>query len=544
MEALYGLLFLLAGLGVLLYGIQGVGQGLESVAGRSIRRNINKLSRNRYIGFLSGIGSTFLVQSSSVSTIMYIGLINIGALTLMQVLPLFLGAQFGSSIVLFLLCFESFNIVEFFGLFTLIGAMIFSFSKNPQIIKIGKTLTSFGLLFCGLKMTSLGMEAVTQNPDVINFISSLTNPFLLILIGLICGMGLHCLGTTALIVSLMSIGDNAMSLVAGLYILAGANTGTTFVSILASLKSNVNAKRSALFNVYISISTTILMALVIAFTPLAQALNNVITNESLIIVLVLSIMNIVNPFLHLFFIKPLAKMLILIIPDKDKSEKQKIFIVEPNLSSNMPIVSHQILKGMQELAIEQKDILEKVEAYLKEPTKRKKQNLLNRINVFCTNIGQTKSNILKVSDESNYLPTLQYYSSALLEAEHIAELSLNVMNKAYEMKKFTDAEKECVREHFKLIQKISKGYEIIYEIKEKELLDNIEVELEDEFSYDKELALLKIQTRKLLYRRFDVKSKTKQNKKHRMQEFEDLFYIIQALENIINYINGQIVKIC
>ena len=544
MEAIYGLLFLLSGLGVLLYGIQGIGQGLESVAGKAIRRNINKLSQNRFVGFLSGVGSTIMVQSSSVSTIMYIGLINIGALTLLQALPIFLGAQVGSSIVLFLLCFESFNIVEIFGLFALIGALIFTFSKNPQVIKIGKTITSFGLLFCGLKMTSIGMEAVTSDPNVSAFIASLTNPFVLILIGIVCGMGLHCLGTTALIISLMSLGDSTMTLISAMYLIAGANTGTTFASILACLKSNLTAKRATIFNVYMSVGTTIIMVLVVAFTPLVDWVSSLISNEAVVIVLILAVMNILNAFLQLALVKPISKLLYKILPDKNGSEKQKIFVLESNLISNLPIASHQILKGMQELALEQKEIIEKVQAYLSEPTKRKKQNLVNRINLFYTNIAQTKSNIMKVTDESNYMPTLQYYSSALGESEHIAELCLNTINRTVSFDDLTDEEKECVKEHFALIEKISKAYGVIFEIKEKELLDNIDIEIEDEFSYDKELALLKIRTQKLLYKRLETKAKTVKDKKIKMQMFDEVFTIIQSLENIVNYINNQIVKIC
>ncbi len=544
MEAIYGLLFLLSGLGVLLYGIQGIGQGLESVAGKAIRRNINKLSKNRFVGFLSGVGSTIMVQSSSVSTIMYIGLINIGALTLLQALPIFLGAQVGSSIVLFLLCFESFNIVEIFGLFALIGALIFTFSKNPQVIKIGKTITSFGLLFCGLKMTSIGMEAVTSDPNVSAFIASLTNPFVLILIGIVCGMGLHCLGTTALIISLMSLGDSTMTLISAMYLIAGANTGTTFASILACLKSNLTAKRATIFNVYMSVGTTIIMVLVVAFTPLVDWVSSLISNEAVVIVLILAVMNILNAFLQLALVKPISKLLYKILPDKNGSEKQKIFVLESNLISNLPIASHQILKGMQELALEQKEIIEKVQAYLSEPTKRKKQNLVNRINLFYTNIAQTKSNIMKVTDESNYMPTLQYYSSALGESEHIAALCLNIINRTVSFDDLTDEEKECVKEHFALIEKISKAYGVIFEIKEKELLDNIDIEIEDEFSYDKELALLKIRTQKLLYKRLETKAKTVKDKKIKMQMFDEVFTIIQSLENIVNYINNQIVKIC
>ena len=544
MEAIYGLFFLLSGLGVLLYGIQGVGQGLESVAGKAIRRNISKLSKNRFVDVLSGLGSTIMVQSSSVSTIMYIGLINIGALTLLQALPIFLGAQVGSSLVLFLLCFESFNIVEIFGLFALIGALMFTFSKNPQVIKIGKTITSFGLLFCGLKMTSIGMEAVTNDPNVSAFIASLTNPFLLILIGIICGMGLHCLGTTALIVSLMSLSDSTMTMMSAMYLIAGANTGTTFASVLACLKSNITAKRATIFNVYMSVGTTIIMVLVVTFTPLVEWVSSWISNESVVIVLILAVMNILNAILQLFLVKPISKLLYKILPDKNGSERQKIFILESNLTSNLPIASHQILKGMQELALEQREIIDKVEAYLKEPSKRKKQNLVNRINVFYTNIAQTKSNILKVSDDSNYMPMLQYYSSALGESEHIAELCLNIINRAVTLYDLTETEKDCIKEHFDLIQKISKAYEVIFEIKEKELLDNIDIEIEDEFSYDKELAFLKIRTRKLLYKRLESQAKTVKDKKLKLQKFDEVFTIIQALENIVNYINNQIVKIC
>ena len=543
MEALYGLLFLLSGLGVLLFGIQGVGQGLESVAGKAIRQNINKLSRNRALGFASGFGSTILVQSSSVSTIMYIGLINLGALSLMQALPMFLGAQVGSSLVLFLLCFESLNIVEFFGLFALIGALIFTFSKDPKVIKIGKTITSFGLLFCGLKMTSIGMEAVVSEPSIASAIASMTNPLVLILIGIICGMGLHCLGTTALLISLMSFGDGTMTMISAMYVIAGANTGTTFASILACLKSNITAKRATIFNVYVSIGTTIIMVLMTAFTPMVSWASNLIENQAIVLVTLLAVLNVFNCILQLFLVKPLSKLLYKILPDKDKSGRSKIFILDLELLNNLPIASHQILKGMQELALEQREILEKVENYLKEPTKRKRQNLAVRINTFYTNIAQTKSNILKVSDEPNYMAILQYYNSALVEAERIGELCLNVINRIVNVDSFTVEEQNCIDEHFALIKKISKAYETIFELKEKELIEDIYLEIDDEFSYDKECAMLKISTQKILYKRLE-KTNSNKDKKEKMQLFDEVFTIIQSLENIVNYINHQIVKIC
>ena len=544
MDALYGLLFLLSGLGVLLFAIQGVGQGLEGVAGKAIRKNINKLSRNRFLGFASGFGSTVLVQSSSVSTIMYIGLINIGALTLMQALPMFLGAQVGSSVVLFLLCFESLNIVEFFGLFALIGALIFTFSKDTKIVRIGKTITSFGLLFCGLKMTSIGMEGVMSDPAISSAIASMTNPLVLILIGIVCGMGLHCLGTTALLISLMSLGDSTMTMVSAMYVIAGANTGTTFASVLACLKSNITAKRATIFNVYVSVGTTIIMVLMIACTPMVKWTSGLVENQGFVLVTLLAVLNVLNCLLQLALVKPISKLLLKILPDKDKSERQKIFVLDNDLTNNLPIASHQILKGMQELALEQKELLEKVEHYLNDPTKRKRQNIATKVNIFYTNITQTKSNILKVSDEPNYIPTLQYYSSALSEAEHIGELALNIINRIVSVESFTEEEKQCIDDHFALIKKISKAYESIYATKEKELIDNVDIEIEDEFAYDKECAMLKISTKKVLFKRLEGKAKTKQDEKQKMQLFDDVFAIIQSLENIVNYINNQIIKIC
>ena len=278
-----------------------------------------------------------------------------------------------------------------------------------------------------------------------------------------------------------------------------------------------------------AVGTTIIMVLLVAFTPLVSFTTGLISNDAVVLVLILLLMNILNALIQLCLIKPISKLLYKILPDKDKSERQKIFIMESNLTSNMPIASHQILKCMQELAFEQREILEKVDAYLNEPTKRKKINIVNRINNFYTNITQTKSNILKVSDESNYSPTLQYYSSALGEAEHIAELCLLVVNRISDAVSFTQEEKE---------------YEIIYEIKEQELVSKMDIELEDEFAYDKELALLKIKTKKILYKRLEVKATTKQDKKQKLQSFDEVFTIIQALENVVNYINNQIVKIC
>lgn len=545
MEALYGLLFLLSGLGVLLYGISGVGQGLEGIASNNIRRNINKLSKNRYIAFASGIGSTILVQSSSVSLVMYIGLINIGALTLMQALPIFLGAHIGSSLVLIVFCFESFNIVEFFGLFALIGAVISMIAKSPTLIKIGKTITCLGLLFCGMKMMSIGMESVTSVPSVATAIGKMTNPVLLVLIGIVLGMCLHCLGTSALLVSLMAIGDSTMTLLSALYVMAGANIGTTFVSIMASLKANITAKRATLFNVYVSVLTTMLMIIIFACTPYVEWATSIIDNDSFILIISLIVINAINVILQLFLVTPISKILYKILPDKNKDEKHKIFVFDQSLYTNLPIASHQILKGLQVLADDQTDLIEKLEAYWNEPTKRKKSNLISRINIFTTNIAQTKSNILRITtnEESRYIARLQYYQNVLNESEKIADECLVIINKTEEINNLQDNERECITEHFKLIKNICKAHRAVYDVKEKESLNNAYIEIFDDFAYDKDLADLRVKTKKVLYSNLEKTKSSSEEKKEKLQKFDNVFMVVQTLENIANDINNQILKI-
>ncbi len=545
MEALYGLLFLLSGLGVLLYGISGVGQGLEGIASNNIRRNINKLSKNRYIAFASGIGSTILVQSSSVSLVMYIGLINIGALTLMQALPLFLGAHIGSSLVLLVFCFESFNIVEFFGLFALIGAVISMIAKSPTIIKIGKTITCLGLLFCGMKIMSIGMESVTSVPSVATAIGKMTNPVLLVLIGIVLGMCLHCLGTSALLVSLMAIGDSTMTLLSALYVMAGANIGTTFVSIMASLKANITAKRATLFNVYVSVLTTMLMIIIFACTPYVEWATSIIDSDSFILIISLIVINAINVILQLFLVTPISKILYKILPDKNKDEKHKIFVLDQSLYTNLPIASHQILKGLQVLADDQTDLIEKLEAYWNEPTKRKKSNLISRINIFTTNIAQTKSNILRITtnEESRYIARLQYYQNVLNESEKIADECLVIINKTEEINNLQDNERECITEHFKLIKNICKAHRAVYDVKEKESLNNAYIEIFDDFAYDKDLADLRVKTKKVLYSNLEKTKSSSEEKKEKLQKFDNVFMVVQTLENIANDINNQILKI-
>lgn len=545
MDALYGLLFLLSGLGVLLFGISGLGQGLEGITSNSLRRNINKMSKNRYLAFASGAGSTILVQSSSVSIVMYIGLINIGALTLMQALPMFLGANFGSSLVLLIFCFESFNLVEFFGLFALVGALIAMFAKKPAVIKLGKTITCFGLLFCGMKMMSIGMEAVTSVPSVASAIESMTNPFLLVLIGVVLGMCLHCLGTSALLVSLMASGDATMTLLSALYVMSGANIGTTFVSIIACLKSNITAKRATAFNVYVSVLTSIFMVIIFACTPYVEWVSTLIDNPSFLMIITLIVFNAFNVVLQLFLVTPASKVLYKILPDKQKDEKQKIFVLEPSLYDNLPIASHQILKGMQELAEEQTDILQKVEAYFNEPTKRKKANLIAKINIFMTNITQTKSNIFKITtnEESRYVARLQYYQNVLQESERIATSCLAIINKIEASLDLKSDEKLCTDEYFKLIKNISKAHQNIYNIKEKEILENVDIEIADDFVYDKELAELRVKTKKILYKNLEKTATNAEEKKEKLQKFDSVFTLVQTLENIANNINNQILKI-
>ena len=274
LQLLQSLIWLLAGVGIFIVGMNFMSEALEKSAGEGMKKLLGKISNNRFSGVGIGAGVTAIIQSSSATSVMVIGLVNAGVMTLMQATPIIMGANIGTTItgVLVALKNDYFNMLMY--LFAFSGVMM-GFFKKEKVKIAGLLCSGLGLIFVGLNIMS--SEQAFGNPLVENMfhgIFSVVNfPLLLILVGVIFTALIQSSSAATGVVITM-VGTGVLPLDLALFIVLGANIGTCVTALLASVGAHANAKRVALihftFNV---IGTVIFTAIVWIFKdPMIQLL--------------------------------------------------------------------------------------------------------------------------------------------------------------------------------------------------------------------------------------------------------------------------------
>ena len=171
---------LMSGLGLFLYGMKMMGEGLEKAAGANLRRLLEKLTKNTFMGVLVGAVFTAIIQSSSATTVMVVGFVNAGLMNLAQATGLIMGANIGTTITGQLVAFK---LTEVAPIFLLAGVVMILFFKNPRIQRIGGIVAGFGVLFVGMDLMSSAMEPLKDMPEFISLVTAFSNPVLAMLVG-------------------------------------------------------------------------------------------------------------------------------------------------------------------------------------------------------------------------------------------------------------------------------------------------------------------------------------------------------------------------
>ena len=185
LQLIQSLIWLLAGVGVFIVGMGFLSDSLEKSAGGGMKKLLGKISGNRFSGVGIGAGVTAIIQSSSATSVMVIGLVNAGVLTLLQATPIIMGANIGTTITAQLAALSSFDIAPAFILLLFIGVMMEMLSKNDKVKSVGLALAGLGLVFFGLEIMSSSMSGYKNEPVVIELLGSIHNPFLVLLFGII-----------------------------------------------------------------------------------------------------------------------------------------------------------------------------------------------------------------------------------------------------------------------------------------------------------------------------------------------------------------------
>lgn len=349
-KLLESLIWLLAGVGVFIVGMNFLSDALEKSAGDGMKRLLGRISNNRFSGVGIGAGVTAIIQSSSATSVMVIGLVNAGVMTLMQATPIIMGANIGTTItgVLVALKNDYFNMLMYLAAFA--GVMM-GFFKREKIKLTGLLLSGLGLIFVGLNVMS--SEQAFGNPlveDMFTGIFSVIDfPLLLILVGVIFTALIQSSSAATGVVITM-VGTGIMPLELALFIVLGANIGTCITALLASVGANANSKRVALIHFTFNlIGTVFFTAIVWIFKePIINLLVSIFPgSDPMSLQMRVSvfhvIFNVTTTLILLPFTKALVKYSCAVIRDKQISEENlTLKYVDERLLTTPPIALMQV----------------------------------------------------------------------------------------------------------------------------------------------------------------------------------------------------------
>ena len=328
----------LGGLGLFLYSIKTMGDGLQQAAGDRLRFYIDKYTSNPFFGILVGIGMTALIQSSSGVTVITVGLVSAGLLTLRQAIGIVMGANIGTTVTSFII---GFKLGDYALPMLFLGAVCLFFTKNRTINNIGRIIFGVGGIFFALNLMSGAMEPLKDLQVFKDYMVELSkNPILGVLVG--TGLTLLIQASSATIGILQNLyASNLIDLQGALPVLFGDNIGTTITAIIASLGANIAAKRVAAAHVTFNvIGTVICIIFLVPFTGLIQWFESFLNlAPEMTIAFAHGTFNITNTIIQFPFIGVLAFLVTKLIPGEDEVVKYEPLYLDEQLIKQAPSIA-------------------------------------------------------------------------------------------------------------------------------------------------------------------------------------------------------------
>ena len=319
---------LFGGMGMFLYGMEMMSDGMKVTAGNSMRTILEKLTSNKYLAVFVGAFVTMVIQSSSATTVMLVSFVNSGLLAFSQALGVILGSNIGSTVTAQIVAFK---VTDYALLLIAAGALMSLFSKKDTVKNLGYVILGFGLLFYGMKVMSDTMKPLRSDPAFNSILTSFENPFLGILAGAIfTALVQSSSATTGIVITLASGGS--ITLEAGIPLIFGANLGTCITALLAGLNASRDAKRVAVAHITFNLIGVLLFCFWIPtfadwVSQTSQNIPRQIANAH-------TFFNIIASIVFLPFTGYIAKAIIHYFPDKESDrniEKPAVLHLDESL---------------------------------------------------------------------------------------------------------------------------------------------------------------------------------------------------------------------
>ena len=340
------------GLGLFLFGMELMSDSIEKVAGARLRRILEIFTTNRFMGMIVGIIFTGIIQSSSACTGMVVSFVNSGLMNLYQAAGVILGANIGTTITSQLV---SFNLSKIAPLILLVGVVVMMFTKKEKVRKVAEVVVGFGILFVGLSTMSQAMANMKNEPQVVNLLMSLKNPFLATLMGFALTAIIQSSSVTVSIVLLLANQD-LLPLPITLYIILGCNIGACATAMLASMTGKKDAKRAALIHLLFNIIGTVIIyiALFVAGDQIVELIKSISADNGRFVANAHTLIKIAQVIMLFPFTGWLVKMTYLIVPGEDQKvgyrESYQLKYIGDKVVFNPATAVVEVIKELERMA--------------------------------------------------------------------------------------------------------------------------------------------------------------------------------------------------
>lgn len=321
-------LMLLGGLALFLYGMQMMSSGLEAAAGNKMKSILERLTSNRVKGVLVGAGITAVIQSSSATTVMVVGFVSAGLMSLSQAVGVIMGANIGTTVTGQLIALD---ISAAAPLIAFVGVVFAVFIKREQLRYIGGIIAGLGVLFIGMDMMSTAMEPLQDSQTFTHVVTSFDNP----VIGILVGAGFTALiqSSSASVGILQALATGGLiGLPQAVYVLFGQNIGTCITAVLAAIGTKAEAKRTTIIHLMFNIFGTILFTLICMATPFVAVMESLTPgNGAAQIANVHTVFNVVTTLVLLPFGGQMARIATRILPEGEEEAilSHRLLYLEP-----------------------------------------------------------------------------------------------------------------------------------------------------------------------------------------------------------------------
>ena len=346
------ILTMAGGLGLFLFGMELMSDSIEKVAGAKLRRILEIFTTNRFMGMIVGIIFTGIIQSSCACTVMVVSFVNSGLMNLYQAAGVILGANIGTTITSQLV---SFNLSKIAPLILLVGVVVMMFTKKEKVRKVAEVVVGFGILFVGLSTMSQAMANMKNEPQVVNLLMSLKNPFLATLMGFALTAIIQSSSVTVSIVLLLANQD-LLPLPITLYIILGCNIGACATAMLASMTGKKDAKRAALIHLLFNIIGTVIIyiALFVAGDQIVELIKSISADNGRFVANAHTLIKIAQVIMLFPFTGWLVKMTYLIVPGEDQKvgyrESYQLKYIGDKVVFNPATAVVEVVKELERMA--------------------------------------------------------------------------------------------------------------------------------------------------------------------------------------------------